>query len=205
MRLWSGIAVHPGSDPGMWTTGRRATTASGRSDSSCSDEDCVARDDHPTADQYESIKRRLALLRLQPPRNPNKPPTPFLIRDILNGRVGKRRRSEAATPAVIVRPWLETPCSPGSRGGSAGSVSDDNDEYDDDEDDEDEEIEVVEKKPPANQLVSPLDALLKMATKTFDTLKSHEEQQQGKSSTRYSSHNSLICLIEQYTMSLFHT
>ena len=184
----------PVSDPVMWTTGRQA---SGRSDSSCSDEDCVGRDDHAAADQYEPIKRRLALLRLQPPRNPNKPPTPFLIRDILNGRVGKRRRHcEAATPAVIVRPWLETPCSPGSRGGSAGSVSDDIDEYDDDEDDEDEEIEVEEKKPPANQSVSPLDALLKMATKTFDTLKSHEEQQQGRYHTRTSFHNSLICLVD---------
>ena len=159
--------------------GRRA---SGRSDISCSDEDFVGRDDHAAADQYEPIKR-LALLRLQPPRNPNKPPTPFLIRDILNGHVGKRRRHcEAATPAVIVRPWLETPRSPGSRGGSAGSVSDDIDEYDDDDDDEDEEIEVEEKKPPANQSVSPLDALLKMATKTFDALKSQESQQQGKSS-----------------------
>ena len=163
----------------MWTTvgGRRAR---GRSDSSCSDEDFVGRDDHAAADQCEPIKGRLALLRLHPPRNPNKPPTPFLIRDILNGRVGKRRRQCGATPAVIVRPWLETPCSSGSRGGSAGSVSDDIGEYDDDEDDEDEEIEVEEKKPPANQSVSPLDALLKMATKTFDTLKSHEEQQQGR-------------------------
>ena len=145
------------------------------------------------------------MLRLQPPGNPNKPSTPFLIRDILNGRVGKRRRHcEAATPAVIVRPWLETQCSPGSRCGSAGSVSDDVDEYDDDEDDEDEEIEVEDKKPPANQSVSPLDALLKMATKTFDTLKSHEEQQQGRYPYPKSFPNSLICLVDaNSTTSLF--
>ncbi|KAK2186287.1 hypothetical protein NP493_208g03034 [Ridgeia piscesae] len=159
----------------MWTGIGRG----GRSDSSCSEEEFIGRDAAHNADQYEPIKR-LALLRLQPPRNPNKPPTPFLIRDILNGRVGKRRRQCGAVGAptrdVIVRPWLETPRSPCSRGGSAGSVSDDVDDYDDDE----EEIEVEEKKPPANQSVSPLDALLQMATKTFDGLKSHEAQPTGE-------------------------
>ena len=94
--------------------------------------------------------------------------------------MGKRRRQCGAVGAptrdVIVRPWLETPRSPCSRGGSAGSVSDDHDDYDDDE----EEIEVEEKKPPANQSVSPLDALLQMATKTFDGLKSHEAQPTGE-------------------------
>lgn len=179
----------------MWTGVGRA----GRSDSSCSDEDFGGRDPTPGADQYEPIKR-LALLRLQPPRNPNKPPTPFLIRDILNGRVGKRRRQcgpvGAAPRDVIVRPWLETPMSPCGRGGSAGSVSDD---IDDDYDEDDEEIEVEEKKPPANQSVSPLDALLQMATKTFDGLKSHETQPNGKHLIHYHT------LSKHHRTYIFHT
>ena len=109
--------------------------------------------DNPSQDRYEPIKR-LALVQIQPPRNPNKPITPFGISDILHGTVG---RKGAESCRGIVRPWDDDSQ---SRASSADDIEDD-----------EQDIDVEDVKPPkGNNGKSPLDALLQMTSKTFDGL-----------------------------------
>ncbi|XP_064631299.1 transcription factor LBX1-like [Lineus longissimus] len=103
--------------------------------------------------------RKLAMV--QPPRNPEKPLTSFTIRDILN--IPSRKSDKSGTRSRefqvgIVRPWNL-------------SLKDQKRERDWESD---EEIDVVDEpfKPQlrGGGLMSPLDALLRMANKTFEGL-----------------------------------
>ncbi len=177
-------------------------------------------------DRYAPIKR-LAMIQIQPPRNPNKPLTPFSITDILNGRLGtpsgrpRSRGSRTADPDISHRqqpssvgPIRTTPAFPGHvpsgflpgppglrlhglRGptldprhfirpwdsASSPGASSAGDEDRDAEEDEDEEIDIEDEKPPPKSKSgqSPLDALLKMTSKTFDGRAGPDGQLDGKS------------------------
>jgi len=127
----------------------------------------------------------------------NKPLTSFFIADILSGRAASveynqlnvivnetapRQRSQerslrnpAGTPPNIKRPWDDG----SSR--SSGEYSSDVDEGVgglEGEDDE-EDIDVDDVKPPPRKSVCPLDALLKMTSKTFDA-NARSEHDDGK-------------------------
>ena len=139
--------------------------------------------------RYDPILR-LAQVQIQPPRNPNKPLTPFSIVDILNSGADEmhnirrkhqrhshhyrqQQQQQLHEPASIKRPWDDGSCK------SAGFSTDfdDDDDYDDDDDvddRDDEEIDVVDEVNAKKGLggckaVCPLDALLKMASKAFDS------------------------------------
>ncbi|KAK3095079.1 hypothetical protein FSP39_010040 [Pinctada imbricata] len=131
-------------------------------------------------DQYEPI-RKLAMAQLVPPRNPNKPFTSFGIRDILSGSGNKNtnhnnnnvtRRNLHLNRANlnnnnlrIVRPW-DSRSSPG-RDSELSS------------DPEDEEINVDDDEPlPLLKTVSPLDALMEMANKTFQGLETNAKRRE---------------------------
>ncbi|XP_071090311.1 transcription factor LBX1-like [Haliotis cracherodii] len=109
-------------------------------------------------EQYEPI-HRLAMIRVQPPRNPNKPFTSFSIKDILGSSTPHSVRTCTVNGAKIVRPW-------------DSGVSHDSDNSSDGE----EEINVDDDDPPASvkSIVSPLDALMEMANKTFQGLETPE-------------------------------
>nr|QEE82517.1 LBX [Urechis unicinctus] len=142
--------------------------------------------------RYE-VLHRLSLVQVQPPRNPNKPLTPFYITDILNGGSRNNRGNTNECPRGnqshfsrgSPRPvppsdpvTLRSPSHTHHRGivrpwaGSTGDDDDDDRHKDEDEgDDEDEvEIEVDEVKVPLadGKNCSPLDALFQMTSKTFD-------------------------------------
>ena len=176
----------PGAVEVLSLTKRRAMSTCGSESSS---------DGDGGRDQYEPIKR-LALVQIQPPRNPNKPLTPFRITDILQPRGLKRNRAgierdaaeqeeEEGLPVIrttIVRPWDRTPDSPHSSQGE---------EEDAEDDDEDIEIDVEGDKPAVQKQQkgpSPLDALLQMTNKTFEGLDTHGQTTDGK-------HSILICII----------
>ncbi|XP_048745674.1 transcription factor LBX1-like [Ostrea edulis] len=116
-------------------------------------------------DQYEAL-RKLAMVQVGPPRNPNKPLTSFSISDILGGNNNNVNRRQVQrnlnNNAVrsIVRPW-DSRCSPG-RDSECSS--------------DEEEINVEDDEPslPLLQNDSPLDALMKMANKTFEGLETAE-------------------------------
>ena len=137
-------------------------------------------------DKYEPI-RRLAMVQLHPPRNPDKPFTSFGIKDILgaNGRTNivtnknsysqnrslnslsqNRRNIRVATVTRIVRPWDASP-TPGRNSENSSDADDEEINVEDDDDD---------KPIPASALkdVSPLDALMEMANKTFQGLETSE-------------------------------
>ncbi|KAL4231198.1 Transcription factor lbx1 [Mactra antiquata] len=180
-----------------------------------------------TSDKYEPI-RKLSMVQVQPPRNPNKPFTSFRINDILNenecqtteqlrGRhhqhlnksstqkhtngISKTRHSlpksdnghnsnhrKSSTPrhihpahnrrveqsqrvgiipqTKIVRPWDASP-TPG-RHSEASSEADEEEINVDDEEDEPRSVSANLKD------VSPLDALMEMANKTFQGLETSE-------------------------------
>ncbi len=132
---------------------------------------------HPghRGDRYEPIKR-LALVQIQPPRNPNKPLTPFSIQDILsqsrshahNNKLDNDGPSDARSTLSFIRPWAD---SPPPRSSTSSS-----------EFDEDEEIQVEDDPPkvfgPHDS--SPLDALLQMTSKTFEGLDAHQTNADGK-------------------------
>lgn len=134
------------------------STSSGVSDS---EESC--------RDQYEPI-RKLAMIKIHPPRNPNKPFTSFCIKDILspNSQVHQRNfhHINNCANSRIVRPW-DIRSSP-ERDSELSS------------DGEDEEINVDDDEPvhpvknSNNNKVSPLDALMEMANKTFEGLETAE-------------------------------
>ena len=111
-------------------------------------------------DQYGPIKR---LAEVQPPRNPNKPLTSFSIADILESPKERPR---------VVRPWgeddddVDSRCSGGDTSGEEG---------------DNEEIDVAEERPAKTKKgVSPLDALFKMTSKTFDGQDPHGSHDAGK-------------------------
>jgi homeobox protein LBX len=116
-------------------------------------------------DQYEAL-RKLAMVQVGPPRNPNKPLTSFSISDILGGNNNTATRRQVQrnlnnnTVRSIVRPW-DSRCSPG-RDSECSS--------------DEEEINVEDDEPslPLLQNDSPLDALMKMANKTFEGLETAE-------------------------------
>lgn len=121
---------------------------------------------------YDGIKK-LASIQVFPPRNPNKPLTPFSIKDILTGNRGSDKPADHHR--AFVRPWDSVSTNSTSSGQSSGR--DDNEE---DEDDDDIEIDIVntvtvkDKNKP-----SPLDALLKMTSKTFEGLDPHGNPREG--------------------------
>lgn len=119
-------------------------------------------------DQYEAL-RKLAMVQVGPPRNPNKPFTSFSISDILGGNNNNANRRHQAQRNLnnnnnnvrsIVRPW-DSRHSPG-RDSECSS--------------DEEEINVEDDEPslPLLQNDSPLDALMKMANKTFEGLETAE-------------------------------
>ena len=125
-------------------------------------------------DQYEPI-RKLAMSQIVPPRNPDKPFTSFSIKDILHGENNNNNSARRNLQLHhnhhhanlnnnnlrIVRPW-DTRSSPG-RDSELSS------------DPEDEEINVDDDEPlPLLKTVSPLDALMEMANKTFQGLETSE-------------------------------
>ena len=137
-------------------------------------------------DKYEPI-RRLAMVQVQPPRNPDKPFTSFGIKDILgaNGRTNmmpsknshshnrnlhslnhNRRNIRVANVTRIVRPWDASP-TPGRN--SENSSDADDEEINVEDDDDDGPIAASALKD-----VSPLDALMEMANKTFQGLETSE-------------------------------
>ncbi|ELU03843.1 hypothetical protein CAPTEDRAFT_209539 [Capitella teleta] len=131
--------------------------------------------------RYESLQR-LALVQLHPPRNPNKPLTPFSITDILDGRAQPSRSSPTSlshsppsrrTPydgRLPVRPVPQTPPKTFLRPWATSSPEGRTEDEMDDDDLEDEEIEVDDEKPPkSSSKTSPLDALFQMTSKTFDS------------------------------------
>ncbi|XP_033756937.1 transcription factor LBX1-like [Pecten maximus] len=115
-------------------------------------------------DQYEPI-RKLAMVQLQPPRNPNKPFTSFAIKDILgssnnnnNNNVQHRNlHFNNAINSRIVRPW-DTRSSPGRDSELSSDAEEEEINVDDDD------------QIPSLKTVSPLDALMEMANKTFEGL-----------------------------------
>lgn len=114
-------------------------------------------------DQYEPI-RKLAMVQLQPPRNPNKPFTSFAIKDILgssknnNNNVHRNLHfNNVINNARIVRPWDTR-----SRPVHDSELSSDAEEEEINVDDDD--------HMPMIKTVSPLDALMEMANKTFEGL-----------------------------------
>ncbi|VDI73041.1 transcription factor LBX1-like [Mytilus galloprovincialis] len=118
-------------------------------------------------DQYEPI-RKLAMVQIHPPRNPNKPFTSFCIKDILSSNnVSHHQRNfhfNNCANSRIVRPWDIR-----SSSGRDSELSSDA---------EDEEINVDDDEP-VHQInksnkVSPLDALMEMANKTFEGLETAE-------------------------------
>ena len=138
-------------------------------------------------DKYEPI-RKLAMVQLHPPRNPDKPFTSFGIKDILgsNGRTNmvanktsysqsrslnslnqNRRNIRVATVTRIVRPWDASP-TPG-RNSETSSDADEEEINVEDDDDDDKPISASALKD-----VSPLDALMEMANKTFQGLETSE-------------------------------
>lgn len=183
------------------------------------------------SDKYEPI-RKLSMVQVQPPRNPNKPFTSFGINDILqsNGcRTGPQQNHRhlhkhsaekhmnnvqprhsiskqdncrstraaprhaqslhrqnqhnnindhiaAATSSRIVRPWDASPAH--GRNSEASSDADD-EEINVDDDEEDPTTVSLSLKD-----VSPLDALMEMANKTFQGLETSEAA--GKHISRYS-------------------
>lgn len=103
--------------------------------------------------------KRLAMVQVQPPRNPNKPLTSFFISDILFSRREAEERIIPPKNQDIKRPWMDSPI-PSSDEGSCRSDSD-----------EDIEIDVADSPPQkriSNHKPTPLDALFQMASKTFD-------------------------------------
>ena len=120
-------------------------------------------------DQYEAL-RKLAMVQVGPPRNPNKPFTSFSISDILGGNnnqaLPNRRQAQRNLNnnnnhvRSIVRPW-----DPRNSPGRDSECSSD-----------EEEINVEDDEPslPLIQNDSPLDALMKMANKTFEGLETAE-------------------------------
>ncbi|KAL3863184.1 hypothetical protein ACJMK2_004951 [Sinanodonta woodiana] len=118
-------------------------------------------------DLYEPF-HKLAKVQIQPPRNPNKPPTSFRIRDILgidDSRNNHRHGNEGvAVVPRIVRPWDVSPCS--------GRDSENSSDL------EDREINVEDDTPPKTDKhdkdVSPLDALMGMTNKIFEGLETTE-------------------------------
>ncbi|XP_022335397.1 transcription factor LBX1-like [Crassostrea virginica] len=131
---------------------------------------------HPRVDSAESIRdqyealRKLAMVQVGPPRNPNKPFTSFSISDILGGNnnqaLPNRRQAQRNLNnnnnhvRSIVRPW-----DPRNSPGRDSECSSD-----------EEEINVEDDEPslPLIQNDSPLDALMKMANKTFEGLETAE-------------------------------
>ncbi|XP_069139061.1 transcription factor LBX1-like [Argopecten irradians] len=118
-------------------------------------------------DQYEPI-RKLAMVQLQPPRNPNKPFTSFAIKDILgssnnnnnnnNNNIHHRNlHLNNAINSRIVRPW-DTRSSPGRDSELSSDAEEEEINVDDDD------------QIPSLKTVSPLDALMEMANKTFEGL-----------------------------------
>lgn len=116
-------------------------------------------------DQYEPI-RKLAMVQIQPPRNPNKPFTSFCIKDILSPNNVPHQRNfhfNNCSNSRIVRPW-DIRSSPGRDSELSSDAEDEEINVDDDE--------------PLHQIkshkVSPLDALMEMANKTFEGLETAE-------------------------------
>ena len=106
--------------------------------------------------------------RQQPPSPsspPEKPTSSFRIADILNGTIGGQKRKRVDRQPEIARPWGNFDASRSSR--SSSPVEDEDDEG------LEEEIDVGEEKPkaqPGKNQKSPLDALFKMTSKTFEDL-----------------------------------
>lgn len=176
------------------------------------------------SDKYEPI-RKLSMVQVQPPRNPNKPFTSFGINDILNSNgckasvqhgqhhsskkssekhlnnihsrhslvkqdISKHRRTPvsrhgqpqirtnqqnhnnnqiaaaAAAAARIVRPWDSSP--------TPGRNSEASSEADEEEINVDDDVEEPTGTSLSLKDVSPLDALMEMANKTFQGLETSE-------------------------------
>ena len=182
-------------------------------------------------DKYESL-RKLAMVQVQPPRNPNKPFTSFRINDILsersknsqkktsnqdkvnnsnhlhrreslsklenhhlarnnvtnptrdrcvtglhnaNAASQSRHRGPMVPPSRIVRPWDKSPST--GRNSEASSEADDEEINVDDDDDSE------PSSTPSMKGVSPLDALMDLANKTFQGLETSEAA--GKTSPNF--------------------
>ncbi|XP_013378788.1 transcription factor LBX1 [Lingula anatina] len=143
------------------------------SDDSCK-ETCMDISTSPSSsDFYEPIKK-LASVQLFPPRNPEKPFTPFSISDILAPRDNKpyitnnnNNNNSSSTNnnnVHFVRPWDTS-----STSSSNGHIAED------EEEDEDIEIDIVDNDKAILDRVkpSPLDALFQMTSKTFEGLDAH--------------------------------
>ena len=122
--------------------------------------------------EYEPI-HRLAMIRVQPPRNPNKPFTSFSIADILANSTKTSHNAFTSGAAKIVRPWASAI---DDRDSDNSSDGDEEINVDDDDDDEPPTLKTM-------GLVSPLDALMEMANKTFQGLESTESA--GKLLSRF--------------------
>ena len=165
-------------------------------------------------DRYEPFKR-LAMIQVHPPPNPNKPLTPFSITDILNGRTRRPERRNGDTGAATG--GAISALSPGSVHFPAANSrlfrshvirtrtpapdakaflrpwDDVTSPSNSTSDDNDEEIEIDEEKPPQDKSVSPLDALFQMTSKTFDGRAADGSLQPGKcSGSMILDHNSDI-------------
>lgn len=116
-------------------------------------------------DKYEPI-RKLAMVQIQPPRNPNKPFTSFCIKDILSPNNVSHHRNfhfNNCPNSRIVRPW-DIRSSPGRDSDLSSDAEDEEINVDDDE----------PVHPIKSNKVSPLDALMEMANKTFEGLETAE-------------------------------
>ena len=189
----------------------KMSTSSVLSESEASAEDL--RTAEKSKDKYEPI-RRLSMVQLHPPRNPDKPFTSFGIKDILesNGRTNmlphkhshshqrslnsvrqnhrniRVERVEHVTR--IVRPWDSSP----TPGRNSENSSDADDEEINVEDDDDDERPLAAS---ALKDVSPLDALMEMANKTFQGLETSEAAGRTKLSI-YMSHVMTKCVFGSF-------
>ena len=131
----------------------------------------------PCGARLRQGKRYDPILRLAQVQPQSKPLRSFFIADILSARGSEPRTYAVTTPTpvagprmtgVIKRPWDD---SHSSRSGGYSTDVEDDEEVDDDE--EEEEISVDDEKGPSllttKSVVCPLDALLKMTSKTFDS------------------------------------
>ncbi|KAK6174607.1 hypothetical protein SNE40_017848 [Patella caerulea] len=159
---------------------------------------CISDSDDSSCNReaYDSI-HKLAMIQLQPPRNPNKPFTSFSIRDILASpspkevirtpspreRLSPRDRLSGNSPRQILsRPYNRGRLSVSLSNSRivrpwdniAESESSSDEEINVDDDDEDEEA-----PSPCLKSVSPLDALMAMTNKTFQGL-DHSDNSEAK-------------------------
>ena len=157
-------------------------------------------------DRYAPIKR-LALVQIQPPPNPNKPLSRFSISDILSGNTGSRdgergvitggqshsprsnhHRAAFYLPHHHALPHPLLPSPPGSihRPWTASPRPGTSESGGDSVVDSEEEIDVVDDPPPARGSgsqtddASPLNALLQMTSKTFEGLDAQSLANRGE-------------------------